>query len=776
MSTAPIFEIRFPAYTSGGPPRCTPKSTLTGVVYLHIASALRASCLSLSLMGSERVQMAPESVNHTQTPKVNTSSAKKNTLKKVYFNQGTVLWGDSKLREQGTLSEGIHMFHFSCEFPRVNYPQSHTTSEYEIKYTLKAKLLNTRDARESTVMSTSQPVMYVPETIAPPLPISSEHGDAMARFAFCDNVTEGQQWAYHLRATGMQQAFRPGDTVDLQLRLFGSRTLRKLQFSVIEQTDCFYPQIPEPHEEQLDMGRRLWSSQRILHETADLPFERESCVTPEICSEHMNTKRTRSNQAYYAQLHTQMPKDALVLHETGFLRFTYFVQLNLLLGSSGWGTHSRSTHTRIPLPVATRVLPENATTAILGASATCEQSICGKHRRGSTISAVSGTSCDFAHRVASSSSSMRTDVDDSLELSEYPSCQDDVSGYSSSLKHGRSLADLGARLQQFIPRRMPSAAHANLHSRSRRFDSSQPHSGRAVSHGRMNGHHMWSMADMPPMPAVPAAVASLGTHADAHSSQASLYSSPLARGVSLSTTEGQTTHLLPPTARQQVSSLGLRNQASGDILRSDMSGKEGRFSLTFLLKMREFYHDEANSIALASILNGHDGDGTSVIPNAIRRISSHGQNQVSSGLPLLGLSGRHSNHRQFSLGIGNYSSASLCSSNRRGSRMSVQSQTSMVASNERVRPQLEAVMTSFRNPTTSQVATWSAFGSNRPDSMHYHPAQPASSVVQSTRYSRLSALSVSSNDTACASNGCLTLTKEELPPVPALQNSDLLTM
>ncbi|KAJ2452799.1 hypothetical protein EV183_002697 [Coemansia sp. RSA 2336] len=772
MSTAPIFEIRFPAYTSGGPPRCTPKSTLTGVVYMHITSALRASCLSLSLLGSERVQMAPESVNHTQTPKTNTPSAKQRTLKKVYFNQSTVLWGDSKLREQGTLSEGIHMFHFSCEFPRVNYPQSRTTSEYEIKYTLKAKLLNTRDARESTVMSTSQPVTYVPETIAPLLPISSEHGDAMARFAFCDNVTEGQQWAYHLRATGMQQAFRPGDTIDLQLRLFGSRTLRKLQFSVIEQTDCFYPQIPEPHEEQLDMGRRLWSSQRILHEAADLHFERESCVTPEICSEHMNTKRTRSNQAYYAQLRTQMPKDALVLHETGFLRFTYFVQLKLTLASSGWGTHSRSALTRIPLPVATRVLSENTTSAVLGASATCEQPVYGNSRRGSTISTVSGASCDFAHRVASSSSSMRTDVD-SLELSEYPSCQDDVSGYSSSLKHGRSLADLGARLQQFIPRRMPSAAHTNLYSRGRRYDSSQPHLGRAVSHGRINGHHMWSMADMPPMPAVPAAVASLGTHADAHSSQASLYSSPLARGVSLSTTEGQTTHLLQPAARQQMSSLGLHNQSSGDASSNDMSGKEGRFSLTFLLKMREFYHDEANSAALASILNGHDGDGNSVVPSAIRRISSHGQNQASSGLLPLGLSGRRSNHRQFSLGIGNHSSASICPSNRRSSRMSVQSQTSMVASNERVRPQLEAVMTSFRNPTTSQVATWSAYGSNRPDSMHCHPAQPASTAVQPARYSRLSAMSVSSNDTACASNGCLTLTKDELPPVPALQTSDL---
>ncbi|KAJ2818640.1 hypothetical protein IWW50_005744, partial [Coemansia erecta] len=181
MSTPPVFEIRFPAYTSGGPPRCSPKSTLTGVVYLHIRQAMQASCLSLSLMGSERVSLAPESVNSTWTQAV--AATKQRSIKKVYFNQCTVLWGDSKLRELGTLPAGIHMFHFSCEFPRVNYPQSRTTPEYEIKYALKAKLLNPRDARDCTIMSTAQPVAFVPETVAPLLHVPTEFGDAMARFA-----------------------------------------------------------------------------------------------------------------------------------------------------------------------------------------------------------------------------------------------------------------------------------------------------------------------------------------------------------------------------------------------------------------------------------------------------------------------------------------------------------------------------------------------------------------------------------------------------------------
>ncbi|KAJ2765992.1 hypothetical protein GGI18_006093, partial [Coemansia linderi] len=202
MST-PVFEVRFPAYTSGSPPRCTPKSTLAGVVYLHLQTPLQASCLSVNFIGTERISLAPPSANSGhwegvaaavaaatggthQMPTMHV--AKQRSIKKVYFNQSAVLWGDSKLRTSDWLAEGIHMFHFSCEFPRVNYPQSKRTPEYEIKYLIQAKLLGTRDSLSGSpiILAAVQPITFMPETIVPLLSTAladSQYDDeAMARY------------------------------------------------------------------------------------------------------------------------------------------------------------------------------------------------------------------------------------------------------------------------------------------------------------------------------------------------------------------------------------------------------------------------------------------------------------------------------------------------------------------------------------------------------------------------------------------------------------------
>ncbi|KAJ2082395.1 hypothetical protein H4R24_001631 [Coemansia sp. RSA 988] len=757
-----VFEIRFPAYTSGGQPRCSPKSTLAGVVYLHITQEVKASCISLSFMGSERILLAPASVNNTWSQGIPAPAAKQRSAKKVYFNQSTVLWGDGKLRESGILPAGVHMFHFSCEFPRVNYPQSRTTPEYEIKYVLKAKLMNPQHARESSLMTTTQTVVFVPETLAPlprQLTVGNEQSDPAGQFAFCDNVldVDGSQWMYHLHAIGSKHAFRPGDFVEMHLRMTGQRTLRKLQYAVIEQTDCFYPQIPEPREERLDIGRRLWSTQRTLCELTDLSFERDSMVATDICAEHMDSRRTRNGSTYHAQLCTRLPTDALVVHETGYLRYTYFIQLSMFSSSTGWGSHQgRCASVGIPIPVASRVIPENTSAPSM---ATTPQ-----ERRGSAISSGGG------RKRGPSTSSSRTEVE-SMDLSQ-DCCGDDD---ASSLKHGRSIADLGMRLQQFIPRRHQSAAHAGLFHRQKP-PAEGYQSNRAVSHGRVaDAPPLWNMADLPPMPAI-------GAYPNAHTSQTSLFSSPISRA----TSQGNAVHeALPmPPADQPLSNASNLYGTNPSQQCKPTSGTGTGFSLSFLEKLRELYYDEANSIALTTLVNGHEPDGNSLIPSAIRRPQAIDSFGLSMPRGPTGSRRGEYRSRDISLGIGGGPTSCM----RRGSRMSVQSIGSVAAVSERVCPRLEAVMASFRDPATSQVATWSALSSpGRPQSMHYHPAQPpvqravaTAGIVyptakndctvapQQSRFSRMSAMSVSSNDTACAASGCMSLSKDMQPQMSSL--------
>ncbi|KAJ2470790.1 hypothetical protein GGI02_002696 [Coemansia sp. RSA 2322] len=630
--SVPVFEVRFPSYTSGGPPRCTPKSTLAGVVYLQLYTQVQASCLSVNFVGTERISLAPPSANGCDRP----ATAKQRSVKKVYFNQSAVLWGDPKLRATDWLASGVHMFHFSCEFPRVNYPQTKATPEYEIKYVLHAKLLGPRvqSACSPVLALASQPVLFVPETIAPLLGFDAECSLA-ARYRFCDNavdVEEPNHWAFHLQVMGLQQAFSPGDTVDFQLRLTGGqRALRRAQFAVIEQTDCFYPQVPDPHEEQLDLGRRLWSKQRALAQPLDLPFERDSCVmVPDLCPDHMTSKRARGGATYYAHLHTTLPRDLLVMHETGYMRFTYYAEL-VLYSNSAWGSQVRKAVVRVPIPLATRVLPDanlllssaKPTPASLAPSpllrsraSLAAQANEHSGRRGPPHSSFSSAFCNYSEYAPSGCALRQVYTADSGDS------EDLADSEQALIKRGRSIADLGARLQQFIPRKTPPSIY--IQGRNI-YGEMPPHhrhrsTARAVSHGGFSEPPLsWSVVDLlPPMPEG-YGQHGIGGNTSAQSSQASLFSIPLTRTTSLCPGDDVPNCSLA-AGMGGVSPLRASRQSNGHHGSGHVQSRSngGEFSLTFLLRLREFYHDNANRTALDDFVAGHPAaNAASVIPSAI---------------------------------------------------------------------------------------------------------------------------------------------------------------
>ncbi|KAJ2723693.1 hypothetical protein GGI07_002488 [Coemansia sp. Benny D115] len=671
MSLPPTLEIRFPSYTSGSAPRCGPKSTLAGVVYLNITEPTRASCLSVNFVGSERISLAPESINtisHT-TPKTR-------SIKKVYFNQTSVLWGDSKLRQLEELPAGIHMFHFSVEFPRVNYPQSLSTKEYTIKYVLQAKLLGPRTTNEAAIATASQPVMYVPETMVPA---------ASASYAFCDSALDAEesQKPFHVQAISHQQGFRPGGQVDLQLRITGHRSLRRIQLALRHQTDCFYPQVPEPEDEQLDLGRRLWSTEQPLSEPIDLAFERDSCSpassAENVCTEHQNTDtgRIRSNQCtYHAHMHADLPAGLLVLQQTGYLRFVYFAEITLYY-SAAWGGHLRKARVRVPLPVFTNV-PQDSL-----------------HQTPQTFKTLQQPA-----------PVLRAPAEQHI-VAEQPS------------KRVLGVVDLGLRLQQLIPRRTPASVlgiSSGGATKLRRPGMRSASHGRALTEQQQSPWHDLDQA--PPLP---------------------VFSSPQTRPNTLN----------PAAAAAAAAAL--------DTPRYSVSG----FSLTFLRRLRDFYYLEANSQALATLIYSFGSSGSSMAdicppPSATATDPAAGIIpsifSLTTPRTVVTAAGCPSN-------VGGPGGGALMSAGRRNSRMSVHSalssNTMMATPNECVLPRIEAIMTSFRDPVTSHVSTWSAFG---PDP---HRLSAASNGT-TARYSRMSSISVSSNDTACA-GGRMSSTKELLP-------------
>ncbi|KAI8323734.1 hypothetical protein GQ54DRAFT_327786 [Martensiomyces pterosporus] len=797
----PVFEIRFPSYTSGSNPRCGPKSTLTGVVCLQLSQAVHASCLSINLIGTEKILLAPPSIlaNSSWTsqtpastcgsllPPTQHQSSRHRSVKKVYFNQTAVLWGDAKLRANSVLVEGVHMFHFSCEFPRVNYPQSKSTHEYEIKYMLQAKILSARDSEECLQMTASHIITYMPETISPlllpPQARSEVHvdGEVVARYRFCDNVVDvaDSRWSYHLQAMGLQQAFCPGDTVDFQLRLTGQRSLRKALFVVVEQTDCFYPQIPGPHEEQLDLGRRLWSAERQLSETMELPFERDTCViVPDLCAEHMNSRRARGGSTYYSHLHAVLPRDVSVMHETGYLRIT-----------SSWGGQVRRSQVRIPIPIASRVLPEHAIptgrpAAITSPSIRTSRSIVpapssiDSPRRGPSTSSSAHTEVEstseptplwnpgaYTQQQQQQQASLGPFMEVSMEEDEYEGGSD-VGDDDSALRRGRSIVDLGIRLQQLIPRRtassllgIPNQSQKRRNLGIRSSPASRVFTPRTMlSLGKVE-QHSWSVADLlANMPTHLCAVPSISGQPAA--STPSAFNSPLTRAASLSMNDGPTS---PPPCTPPAGSNGgspLRGRIAGGLPR----GAQGGFSTTFLIRLREFYHVEANCAGLSSFIDGRDAEPNDIIPSAVTRGPQQQRQSQESSSPW------NMHPREHHPMLGSPANLHAPTSAAKRSRMSVLSLSGVVSSSERVRPKVEGIMTSYKNPSSGHVATWSALSPNRPRSTQLLASSLGNAMSRtptaSVRDSRMSGISVSSNDTAYVPNGRLSLGKDMPPPPP----------
>ncbi|KAJ2752331.1 hypothetical protein H4S06_003953 [Coemansia sp. BCRC 34490] len=730
-----VLEIRFPAYTSGAPPRCTPRTSLAGVVYLQLAEAQAATSLRMQFVGVERILLAPSSVN-SNAARVPAGRSKQ--VSREYFNQSMELWSGRGSDEQmGQLSAGLHMFHFSCEFPRVNYPQSSATEEYEIAYEFTAELLGRPSSggcgssgprkahTEQPLLAAAQTINFVPETVAP-LPAghsgqsrlgSSSHRQSGAAetadhksqaYWFSDSANDADnpsQRVLEVQATAAKQAFAPGEAVDMQVRVSGGRPVRRAQFVLYEQTDCFYPQLPEPHEEQLDLGRRLWSSRRAISAKRELPLERDASAGGR-------------GAAHTALLHAALPRDLFVLRETAYLRFTYYAELTFFSPASWSGTVRRA-QARVPLPLATRLEAEGA------------------------AAALAAHGC--AHEAAAHWPAPRLRTDHAA---------------SDASRLNRSITDLSARLQQLIPRRQPSASsqqHLPLHS-----------SLRAVSHcarGAECAAPPWLLSPdgSPPVPLLgqqSAAATSSSTSVDVI---------------------GQPPRADDASAPAFSPSSALRNQQLGRHFHApalqalSANGYKGGFSTAFLTRLQELYHADAHRVAVGQLVSragGPPGADHGVIPSAMTRLGSSSSPAAATspagGRALLGLGSRF-NHRS-----GGSSSRAAHSAERRNSARAAPKQRLPLV-DRRLWPRLALVMATHRKPCAAALgssaasisAATIATASIRP--LPTHPAAPlrsdpcVGSPKQNPRFSALSALSalsVSSNDTACVSNGRLSLAKD----------------
>ncbi|KAJ1922846.1 hypothetical protein IWQ60_006262 [Tieghemiomyces parasiticus] len=179
-------------------------------VLVSCTSPITARSLSLTFQGEEVIAMdISGQENQPNDPP---------SFRETYFKAEEQLLAGAARGQPQAVSTGVHLFHFSCTMPPVNFPAA-TRSQHEphfpcptysIMYHLQARLELVDGEHVSTA-----PVAVHPEPISWPAHIAPDHIDRPLTLR--EGTYDQRRLSYHLQATLDRSAYCPGDTVLLTL-------------------------------------------------------------------------------------------------------------------------------------------------------------------------------------------------------------------------------------------------------------------------------------------------------------------------------------------------------------------------------------------------------------------------------------------------------------------------------------------------------------------------------------------------------------------------------
>ncbi|KAJ1996764.1 hypothetical protein GGI06_006679, partial [Coemansia sp. S85] len=137
-----------------------PGERFAGVVALDIPRPMQASQVVLEFTATER-WLPGNRVTATNTPGTK-------FVNSTMLSASLVVW---KAQQKGVtastvLSDGMHVFNFSCQIPHLNYPQSIRRAEYEVVYMLEGKVLAPKDHGDEQVIAVVEKELYFSPLVA----------------------------------------------------------------------------------------------------------------------------------------------------------------------------------------------------------------------------------------------------------------------------------------------------------------------------------------------------------------------------------------------------------------------------------------------------------------------------------------------------------------------------------------------------------------------------------------------------------------------------------
>ncbi|KAJ2842679.1 hypothetical protein J3B02_005509, partial [Coemansia erecta] len=221
-----------------------PGEQFSGVLVIQISRPIPASQIVLEMSASERVVLAPK------TP------AK--AFKSQLLSTSLVVW---KAVRKGTavstvLSDGIHVFNFSCTMPYLNYPQTNHKPEFDFFYKLEGRLVAPRDGGGEQVVATVQKELFftpIVTRLASPDPLL-----VVETLCFEKKGKKGKP-VIELRAaiSGHQVVPRSKVRIDLSIKELASVGWTKVNARLFERTVC-------RQDPKQSFSQPIWSVDREL--------------------------------------------------------------------------------------------------------------------------------------------------------------------------------------------------------------------------------------------------------------------------------------------------------------------------------------------------------------------------------------------------------------------------------------------------------------------------------------------------------------------------------
>ncbi|KAJ2049425.1 hypothetical protein H4S04_003235 [Coemansia sp. S16] len=358
-----------------------PGERFAGILALDIPRPMQATQVVLEFTATERRLANVKGANTTN----NAARVLKST---PIFTTSLVVW---KALQKGVtastvLSDGMHVYNFSCQMPHLNYPQNVKRTEYEFTYMLEGKVHAPKDhGGEHVVAVVEKELFYMPLVAYKPNPdlplVISE------TLCFEKKGKKGKP-AVELRASLNSRLVIPGTKLkaEVSVKELTSSNWTKIVARLFERTVCR----GEGDVRRPPLPPAQWS---VDYELASADLVRSSVynffLTDDIMGTNVSEKKTASGETVSSeQLVFPIPPLQCSPLSSDCLESSHYVRFEVYL--PGWLSSDRSVYTDVPVQLMTCELPSAALLQSYQASIISADR--SKHTDGDDISIMSGRS------------------------------------------------------------------------------------------------------------------------------------------------------------------------------------------------------------------------------------------------------------------------------------------------------------------------------------------------------------------------------------------------